>query len=62
MIFWRKQMSKRSNDYKNGYRDAIRFAISEIDENIDNFSIDEGVGNEIVGNLKTIFRKVYQDE
>ncbi|MBF0818728.1 hypothetical protein [Streptococcus acidominimus] len=55
-------MSKRSNDYKNGYRDAIRFAISEIDENIDNFSIDEGVGNEIVGNLKTIFRKVYQDE
>lgn len=52
----------RSNDYKNGYRNAIQFAISEINENIDNFSIDEGVGDEIVRNLKTIFRKVCQDE
>ncbi|HEL0075552.1 TPA: hypothetical protein TT908_001989, partial [Streptococcus equi subsp. zooepidemicus] len=45
----------------NGYSDAIQFAISEINENVDNFLIDEKVADTITENLKIILRKVYQN-
>ncbi|HEK9981582.1 TPA: hypothetical protein TUD09_000206 [Streptococcus equi subsp. zooepidemicus] len=51
----------KSDDYKNGYSDAIQFAISEINENVDNFLIDEKVADTITENLKIILRKVYQN-
>ncbi|HEK9479809.1 hypothetical protein [Streptococcus equi] len=37
------------------------FAISEINENVDNFLIDEKVADTITENLKIILRKVYQN-
>lgn len=50
-----------SNEYKHGYRDAIQFAISEINESVDNFRIGENEADRIINSLKTIFRKVCQD-
>ncbi|AQY25062.1 hypothetical protein SAG0055_02530 [Streptococcus agalactiae CCUG 29376] len=47
---------------KQGYRDAIQFAISEINESADNFLIDEKEADRINENLKTILRKVYQND
>lgn len=47
---------------KQGYRDAIQFAISEINESADNFLIDEKEADRINENLKTMLRKVYQND
>lgn len=54
-------MSK-SLDYKRGYRDAIQFAITEINESADNFRIDEKEADKINENLKKILEKVYQND
>lgn len=48
----------KSLDYKKGYRDAMQFAISEINELVEEFLIDEKVADKLTKNLKTITEKV----
>ncbi|MGT2961124.1 hypothetical protein [Streptococcus caballi] len=52
----------KSLDYKKGYRDAIQFAISEINELVEEFIIDEKVADKLTKNLKTITGKVLSND